>query len=217
MTVDPKLIERIARAMCKADGNDPDNIGQTGHEFVHHGFASSWTRPHQPEKHFHLWMIYRSLAEAAILEMEAAAMEPFPLSPGTSGSDPLPVPVERTPWFPQLQAENGVFLTEKTCRILTASEIEVSWSEKGIYVSVSDGSRGFELTPGFLLEANRDLFDLNMSALGAKDQADEVWKRCQEVVPSGRCKLRGNTATQVIIDDPNEPSDPAGDREKVDQ
>ena len=49
---------------------------------------------------------YAPAAETAILELEAAAMEPYPLSPGTADSNPPAVPVERTPWFPPLRPEN---------------------------------------------------------------------------------------------------------------
>ena len=124
--VDPKLIERIARAMCMADGNDPDEkcLG-TGVELRYLLGLVRYSRVAPPDSSLvPAFAFYLAAAEAAITELEAAAMEPFPLTPGTNNSDPLPVPVKRTPWFPQLQAENGVFLTEKACRILTASEFE---------------------------------------------------------------------------------------------
>jgi hypothetical protein len=172
-----KLIERIARAMCKAERNDPDAmcIGR-GVELqslrglaigVNYAPPECWVQP--------AWTLYAHSAEAAIVELEAASMEPS--QPGT-GDRPA---------------------------------IELEWNEEGDRVIVSAGSRSFAVEPAQLLEKERFMFEKFMSYLGAEDQADEVWKRCQEVVPNGRCKLRGNTATQVIIDDPNESPDTAGE------
>ncbi len=84
---DPKLIERVSRAMCKADGNDPDakclRRGMT--ELVHLGGLGAGAR-YAPQDLLLVpaWSIYVPAAETAILELEAAAMEPYPLSPGTA-------------------------------------------------------------------------------------------------------------------------------------
>lgn len=74
---DPKLIERIARAMCKADGNDPDaKCLRPRHVLLHLGGVASGIQcaPHETELRL-AWTLYAGAAETAILELEAAAMD----------------------------------------------------------------------------------------------------------------------------------------------
>ena len=98
----PKLIERVSRAICKADGNDPDQKCLRGGMQLAHlcGIASSATAAPRDCVLWPAWMLYAYIAETAIEELEAAAMEPFTLRPGTACADPVEAPVERTPWFP---------------------------------------------------------------------------------------------------------------------
>ena len=98
--IDPKLIERIARAMCKADGNDPELMCYQTQDYHLCGVARSAKVRMDESCCSPAWHLYYRMAEAAILELEAAAMEPFQLSPGKASSEPPEVPVERTPWYP---------------------------------------------------------------------------------------------------------------------
>lgn len=75
---DPKLVERIARAMCRANGVDADSKC---------AYDDSTSDP--------MWILYALLADTAIQELEAAAMEPLPVSSDSVSLPPLPV--ERTP------------------------------------------------------------------------------------------------------------------------
>ncbi len=130
---DTKLVERVSRAMCKADGNDPDakclRRGMT--ELVHLGGLGAGAR-YAPQDLLLVpaWSIYVPAAETAILELEAAAMEPYPLSPGNASSEAPIVPVERTPWFPphlfRVNREEVVMKPSTLQRPLT-----VTWSEQG--------------------------------------------------------------------------------------
>lgn len=80
---DPRLIERIARAMCKADGNDPDEGSCRFKMPVLSGLAGRATRAPSGAEIQPTWTLYYNAAEAAIIEMEVAAMEAddYPLSP----------------------------------------------------------------------------------------------------------------------------------------
>ena len=92
-----KLIERVSRAMCKADGNDPDakclRRGMT--ELVHLGGLGAGAR-YAPQDLLLVpaWSIYVPAAETTMLHLEAAAMEPFVARYIEEKS------VERTPWWP---------------------------------------------------------------------------------------------------------------------
>ena len=67
---DPSLVERIARAMCKADGNDPDKKYSVqvveGAPLV--GIAAG-ARPIREDLLRPVWKMYAYLADAAIAEM----------------------------------------------------------------------------------------------------------------------------------------------------
>ena len=105
----PKLVERVARAMCKADGNDPDaKCLRSGSALAHlSGIAAAAQLAPRDCSLWPAWMLYAYAAEVAISELEAAAMEPFTLRPGTATADPVEPPVERTPWFPPETVRNA--------------------------------------------------------------------------------------------------------------
>lgn len=75
-SLDPKLIERIARAMCKADGNDPNALGHSMQMPRHNGLAQRMYAAVNPSACEPVWLCYARAAETAILELEAAAWEP---------------------------------------------------------------------------------------------------------------------------------------------
>ena len=92
---DPKLVERVARAMCKADGNDPDGMCiKCGYQLEHlSGMAKGAQYMPRESVLVPAWVLYAGAAKTAIIELEAAAMEPFVPRSVDEHS------VERTPWW----------------------------------------------------------------------------------------------------------------------
>jgi hypothetical protein len=95
--IDLNLIERIARAMCKADGNDPDRLCLVHASLPHlRGLASSFQIAPQtvPSREVTQasWKLYASAAETAILELEAAAMDGDRAHAGDGNTG--------APWYP---------------------------------------------------------------------------------------------------------------------
>lgn len=123
--IDVKLIERVARALCKMDGNDPDDFGYMHKETVYTGFANKFKRPVPAEACWRLWHVYAPLAETAILELEAAAMEPFIYRPNAPADGPEraewspPEPVRRA-WATEVHRWDGI--SQEAKKILAAPQ-----------------------------------------------------------------------------------------------
>lgn len=127
--INPKLIERIARAMCKAEGNDPDaKCLRAGVSLMHLSgvVAAATYEPHETQLR-PAWALYAYAAATAIIELEAAAMEnPAWWSDGE-------IPVERTPWFPP-----HLFQMNMEPTSIDASNLTAVQTEDGIKLAPKD-------------------------------------------------------------------------------
>lgn len=82
---DPKLVERVARTMCRADGNDPDALGYKHHEYIYSGLASQFKQPVSSECAQPLWHVYAPLAAEAVIEINAYWSEEVASAPASIG------------------------------------------------------------------------------------------------------------------------------------
>ena len=129
--IDLKLVERVARAMCKCDGNDPNQrCLRDGMQLAHlRGIASAATAAPRDCITWPAWMLYAYVAETAIKELEAAAMEPFTLRPGTAAADPVEPPMERTPWYPPETVRKAWATRVIPSSVAIDERLMISWSK----------------------------------------------------------------------------------------
>ena len=216
--IDPKLIERIARAMCMADGNDPDAmcIGRGIDRQRLRGLAVGVDYAPPEGCLQRVWTLYASVAEAAIIELEAAAMDGDRAHAGDGNTG--------APWYPP-----HLFYV-KAGKVEATADCTEARSVQPILADMNVG--GIETTHDFRTADNcarcgvrrepvvdglvsRDCpYTADTAPVFADPQMVSWSEQCDPTDWSAAAwhgakvhHISGKSSTQVIVDDPNEADD----------